>query len=105
MSMSATETVRLWRYHGAAGGDVSGGVAGLGIPKDEDRQAQHGERDGPVHVDGQPVAGVSRAEELFRILDRLFLGPAVGVPVRDGFRRGLAPGTIYPILDRLTRAG
>ena len=48
-----------------ASGDVDGCVAGVVVPQREDRQVEHGERDGAFDGFLAPVLGVTSAEVIF----------------------------------------
>jgi hypothetical protein len=51
--------------------------------QDEDRQVRQSQGCGALDRGGQSVLGVVRAEEVFGVLDRLFDGPARGIPGDD----------------------
>jgi hypothetical protein len=86
------------------GVEVGVGVAGVVVPQDEDGQVRQPQGCGALDRGGQSVVGVARAEELLAVLDRLFDGPAGGVPGDDLLRgagqvgggqgQGVGPGLV-----------
>ena len=84
--MSATETVRLWRYQGARARWVARSWAGLavaGVPDDRQAQARQAEGDQALHRAAGTGAGLADADQVAGVKERLLFGPAVGVAFDD----------------------